>query len=126
MKKYRYKKYRYFITDNSATGTLVSGCIQGKEMLFLLGNAIAKKSSINVNEVVSMLCSRYGFTILKSGISKHELNTSDETPYTYYDLIDEFGYCEQDGYMYTDLDAISELFSDEKDQEILRSIKAFS
>ena len=45
---------------------------------------------------------------------------------TYYDLIDEGGYCESDGYMYTDIDRIKKHFSGEKSQKMLRTIGRFS
>ena len=55
-----------------------------------------------------------------------DLNTNPDTPYTYYDLIDEGGYCESDGYMYTDIDRIKKHFSGEKSQKMLRTISRFS
>ena len=52
----------------------------------------------------------YGFSVMKEHITALDLNTNPDTPYTYYDLIDEGGYCESDGYMYTDIDRIKKTF----------------
>ena len=124
--KINMKEYRYFITDNSTYGCLVKGRFNGKEMILLLGNIFSNNKTLSIENVVTLLCSKYGFKVEKNNISKVELNTSPETPYTYYDLIDEFGYCESDGYMYTDIEEFTKLFSDTKSQEIFRSITAFS
>lgn len=119
-------EYRYFITDESCTGALVkSNVINGNAMLLLVGHIITTQDNVTVKNVTDVLITDYGFEILKEKIDKVTLNTSDETPYTYYDLLDEGGYCEADGYMYTDLDEIAKHFSGRKAVEMLKSIRYF-
>lgn len=121
------QEYRYYITDNHRIGTLISSDnVIGKEMLLLVGYVINVYGDITVNNVVRRLVNLYGFKIMKENISAVELNTSPETPYTYYDLIDEAGYCEDDGYMYTDIDRIKQYFSGKKSLEMIKSIGRFS
>ncbi|WP_124098217.1 hypothetical protein [Ruminococcus sp. Marseille-P6503] len=81
--------------------------------------------AVTVETVTAVLVEKYGFEVMKEKIDKVTLNTDDETPYTYYDLLDEGGYCEPDGYMYTDIDEISKYFSSSKAVEMLRSIRYF-
>lgn len=83
-------EYRYFITDESCTGALVkSNVINGNAMLLLVGHIITTQDNVTVKNVTDVLITDYGFEILKEKIDKVTLNTSDETPYTYYDLLDE-------------------------------------
>lgn len=121
------REYRYFITDESCIGSLVKcSHVNGNAMLLLMGYITKSRINITVEKAVDILVSNFNFEVIKQSIDKVTLNTCEETPYTYYDLIDEGGYCEADGYMYTDIAKISEYFSGEKSSEILRSIKAFS
>lgn len=119
-------EYRYFITDDSCVGVLIkSNKINGQKMLLLVGYILMTGLEVTVETVVSVLVKEYGFEVMKEKIDKVTLNTSDETPYTYYDLLDEGGYCEPDGYMYTDIAEISKYFSSPKAAEMLRSIRYF-
>ena len=76
--------------------------------------------------IVDKLVTMYGFSVRKEHITAFDLNTNPDTPYTYYDLIDEGGYCESDGYMYTDINRIKKLFFRGKSQKMLRTISRFS
>lgn len=121
------QEYRYFITDDSKFGTLISSDhVKDKDMLLLVGYIINVYGDVTVDSVVERLVNVYGFKIMKKDISCVYLNTSPETPYTYYDLIDEAGLCEDDGYMYTDIDEIKRYFSGEKSIEMIKSIGRFS
>ena len=104
-------EYRYFIADDNKTGTLICS------------NEIKAAS---VDDIVDKLVTMYGFSVMKEHITALDLNTNPDTPYTYYDLIDEGGYCESDGYMYTDINRIKKLFSGEKSQKMLRTIGRFN
>ena len=105
-------EYRYFIADDNKTGTLIcSNEIKGKDMLLLVGHIIYLYNAASVDDIVDKLVTMYGFSVMKEHITALDLNTNPDTPYTYYDLIDEGGYCESDGYMYTDINRIKKLFS---------------
>ncbi|HBB64166.1 MAG TPA: hypothetical protein DCZ53_10810 [Ruminococcus sp.] len=112
-------EYRYFIADDNKTGTLIcSNEIKGKDMLLLVGHIIYLYNAASVDDIVDKLVTMYGFSVMKEHITALDLNTNPDTPYTYYDLIDEGGYCESDGYMYTDINRIKKLFSGEKSQKM--------
>ena len=112
-------EYRYFIADDNKTGTLIcSNEIKGKDMLLLVGHIIYLYHAASVDDIVDKLVTMYGFSVMKEHITALDLNTNPDTPYTYYDLIDEGGYCESDGYMYTDINRIKKLFSGEKSQKM--------
>ena len=112
-------EYRYFIADDNKTGTLIcSNEIKGKDMLLLVGHIIYLYNAASVDDIVNKLVTMYGFSVMKEHITALDLNTNPDTPYTYYDLIDEGGYCESDGYMYTDINRIKKLFSGEKSQKM--------
>ena len=112
-------EYRYFIADDNKTGTLIcSNEIKGKDMLLLVGHIIYLYNAASVDDIVDKLVTMYGFSVIKEHITALDLNTNPDTPYTYYDLIDEGGYCESDGYMYTDINRIKKLFSGEKSQKM--------
>ena len=112
-------EYRYFIADDNKTGTLIcSNEIKGKDMLLLVGHIIYLYNAASVDDIVDKLVTMYGFSVRKEHITAFDLNTNPDTPYTYYDLIDEGGYCESDGYMYTDINRIKKLFSGEKSQKM--------
>ena len=120
-------EYRYFIANKNKIGTLVcSNKINGNDMLLLVGYIIYSYGAGTVAHIVNKLTAVYDFEILKESITAAELNSSPETPYTYYDLIDENGYCEDDGYMYVDIGRIKKLFSKKKSQEMLSSIRRFN
>ena len=124
--EFQVKEYRYFITDDSCIGALIkSNKINGQEMLLLVGYILMTRLAVTVETVTAVLVEKYGFEVMKEKIDKVTLNTGDETPYTYYDLLDDGGYCEPDGYMYTDIDEISKHFSSTKAVEMLRSIRYF-
>ena len=93
-------EYRYFIANKNKIGTLVrNNKINGNDMILLIGYIIYSYGAGTVAHIVNKLTAVYDFEILKESITAAELNSSPETPYTYYDLIDENGYCEDDGYM---------------------------
>ena len=120
-------EYRYFIADDNKTGTLIcSNEIKGEDMLLLVGYVICFYNAASVDDIVDKLVTMYGFSVMKEHITALDLNTNPDTPYTYYDLIDEGGYCESDGYMYTDINRIKKHFSGEKSQKMLRTIGRFS
>ena len=120
-------EYRYFIADDNKTGTLIcSNEIKGEDMLLLVGYVIYFYNAASVDDIVDKLVTMYGFSVRKEHITAFDLNTNPDTPYTYYDLIDEGCYCESDGYMYTDIDRIKKHFSGEKSQKMLRTISRFS
>ena len=120
-------EYRYFIADDNKTGTLIfSNEIKGEDMLLLVGYVIYFYNAASVDDIVDKLVTMYGFSVRKEHITAFDLNTNPDTPYTYYDLIDEGCYCESDGYMYTDINRIKKLFSGEKSQKMLRTIGRFS
>ena len=120
-------EYRYFIADDNKTGTLIcSNEIKGEDMLLLVGYVICFYNAASVDDIVDKLVTMYGFSVRKEHITAFDLNTNPDTPYTYYDLIDEGCYCESDGYMYTDIDRIKKHFSGEKSQKMLRTISRFS
>ena len=83
-------------------------------------------NAASVDDIVDKLVTMYGFSVMKEHITALDLNTNPDTPYTYYDLIDEGGYCESDGYVYTDINRIKKLFSGEKSQKMLRTIGRFN
>ena len=95
-------------------------------MLLLVGYVIYFYNAASVDDIVDKLVTMYGFSVIKEHITALDLNTNPDTPYTYYDLIDEGGYCESDGYMYSDIDRIKKHFSGEKSQKMLRTIGRFS
>ena len=120
-------EYRYFIADDNKTGTLIcSNEIKGEDMLLLVGYVIYFYNAASVDDIVDKLVTMYGFSVRKKHITAFDLNTNPDTPYTYYDLIDEGCYCESDGYMYTDINRIKKLFSGEKSQKMLRTIGRFN
>lgn len=120
-------EYRYFIANKNKIGTLVrNNKINGNDMILLIGYIIYSYGTGTVAHIVNKLTAVYDFEILKESITAAELNSSPETPYTYYDLIDENGYCEDDGYMYVDIGRIKKLFSKKKSQEMLSSIRRFN
>lgn len=120
-------EYRYFIANKNKIGTLVcNNKINGNDMILLIGYIIYSYGAGTVAHIVNKLTAVYDFEILKESITAAELNSSPETPYTYYDLIDENGYCEDDGYMYVDIGRIKKLFSKKKSQEMLSSIRRFN
>ena len=90
---------------------------------FVIENKISKVSTNTENQSERAVVK---YAIPKKHITALDLNTNPDTPYTYYDLIDEGGYCESDGYMYTDIDRIKKHFSGEKSQKMLRTIGRFS
>ena len=115
-------EYRYFIADDNKTGTLIcSNEIKGEDMLLLVGYVICFYNAASVDDIVDKLVTMYGFSVMKEHITALDLNTNPDTPYTYYDLIDEGGYC-----MYTDIDRIKKHFSGEKSQKMLRTIGRFN
>lgn len=121
------RNYRYFITDRSCIGTLVkSSKTNGNSMLLLIGYLLQTTHTISVENIVNILVKNHSFAVIAKNLDKVTLNTSDDTPYTYYDLIDECGYCEEDGYMYTDIDRIADHFSSDKSKNMLKTITAFS
>ena len=89
-------EYRYFIADDNKTGTLIcSNEIKGEDMLLLVGYVICFYNAASVDDIVDKLVTMYGFSVMKEHITALDLNTNPDTPYTYYDLIDEGGYCER-------------------------------
>ena len=72
-------------------------------MLMILKGLIKSKPDINVNEIVKVIAETYGFSIIKQHLSFIDLNQNQDTPYTYYHLIDDGGYVEKDGYMYANI-----------------------
>lgn len=86
-------EYRYFIANKNKIGTLVrNNKINGNDMILLIGYIIYSYGTGTVAHIVNKLTAVYDFEILKESITAAELNSSPETPYTYYDLIDENGY----------------------------------
>ena len=107
-------EYRYFIADDNKTGTLIcSNEIKGEDMLLLVGYVIYFYNAASVDDILDKLVTMYGFSVRKEHI-------------TAFDLIDEGGYCESDGYMYSDIDRIKKHFSGEKSQKMLRTIGRFN
>ena len=97
---------RYFITDESNIGTLISGQLMPKEMILILGKTIYENRSIS--NIITFLKEQFYFQIEAEGISFKELN-SGKYPYTYYDLISE-GVCDPSGYSYSNIHEIKKYF----------------
>lgn len=98
--------FRYYITNDKKQGTLIAGNINGKKMLTILKDFIKAKPDINVNETVKAITETYNFSIIKQNLSFIDLNENQDTPYTFYHIIDDGGYVEEDGYIYTNIQEI--------------------
>ena len=117
------KEYRYFITDETNTGTLIScSNTDGKTMLIILGKLLAENKNNDVNTVVKVLCQKYSATVIEEKLFYVDLNSSPNTPYTYYHLIEDDGYCTEDGYMYANLNEIANYFKGKVVDHVLSSI----
>ena len=111
--------YRYYITDNSNVGNLMIGKVNPQEMLLLLGKLIVADKA--VSEITAILEADFKFEMQAKNLLFSVLNTDDEFPYTYYDLINE-GVPDTEGYLYSNICSIKEYFSDNDCIEMLRSI----
>ncbi len=112
--------YRYFITDKSNIGYLIIGKNNPKEMLIILGHLSLNTSDIS--EIVSKLVIRFNFTVEKKELSFARLNTDDETPYTYYNILED-GICPNDGYSYANIVDIRKHFKSKKSKAMLKSLR---
>lgn len=97
---------RYFITDETNIGTLISGQIMPKEMILILGKKIYEHK--NISDIISFMIEKFYFKIEAENISFIDLN-SGKYPYTFYDLISE-GICDPDGYSYANISEIKKHF----------------
>lgn len=119
-------RFRYFITDNLNIGSLIEGEYNAKKMLLLLGHIIKTyDNTLSYLEIVNIITSKYDFILIKENLEFITLNISIETPYTFFHIIDD-GFMDEDGYLYANINEISEYFSNSETTKMLKSITYFN
>lgn len=101
-------QYLYFINSLSDVGTLVSGSIDGAEMLKIFGTLVSNSPDIRYKEIAEYICKEYEFQIVSDNLSLQDVLTH----YSYHNLVYEGGYCEDNGIMDVRLGEIKNALQD--------------
>lgn len=91
--------YTYFINIISDVGTLVTGEIDGEQTLVILAEYLKKNPFAGRKQVTDFLCKQHNFQIKEQDISFAEAFSGK----SYFDLICEGGFCDENGIMDTNI-----------------------